>query len=315
MGWVIARRLGLAIPTLIGVTIIIFLLLNVLPGDPLAGLLDPSSGATAEDRERLAEELGLNDPLPVRYVEWMGGVLQLDFGYSPFRQREVAGLIASAWMNTLILAAAAAAIGVTAGVGLGTLAALNRGGWVDRIVSAISVTGISIPNYWVAILFIIIFSATLNWLPASGMHGSEGGFIDFLKHLIMPAVSLALVTIGMTARMTRASLMQTFGEDFVSTLRAKGLRERKVLLHVTKNAAAPILTVAGLQVGFLLGGSVLVETIFSWPGLGQLMVTAISARDLQVVQAAVLVIAVGFVLINLIVDIVQALIDPRLRNA
>jgi peptide/nickel transport system permease protein len=248
-------------------------------------------------------------------VNWVADAAQGDLGYSPFRRREVVDLIAAAWMNTLVLALSAAAIGLTLGITLGTLAAVNRGKWIERVVSIISVTGISVPSYWVSILLIIVFSANLKVLPSSGMHGPEGGTIDFLKHLIMPAFALSLVTIGVTARMTRASLMQTFGDDFVATLRAKGLREWQVLLHVAKNASGPILTVAGLQVGFLLGGSVLVETIFSWPGLGQLIYTAISARDLKVIQAAVLFVALGFVLINLTVDVIQALLDPRLRKA
>jgi peptide/nickel transport system permease protein len=175
--------------------------------------------------------------------------------------------------------------------------------------------GLSVPNYWLAILLIILFSATLQWLPAAGMYGSEGTLLDLVKHLVMPALATSAVTVGLTARMTRASLIETFGEDFVLLLRAKGLTEGQILRHVAKNAAPPILTVAGLQVGFLLGGSVLVETIFSWPGLGQLIFQAISARDLRLIQAAVLVIAVTFVLVNLAIDVLQTLVNPRLRRA
>lgn len=313
MGLLIARRLGMAVPTLLGVTAIIFLLMSVLPGDPLAGLL--SQEATPEDRARLEESLGLDKPLPIRYVTWLGDIAQGDFGYSPYRRRDVAELLGTAFKNTLRLALPAAALGVTLGVALGAAAAANRGRLIDRAVSIIAMGGISVPSYWVAILLIIVFSANLRWLPAGGMSGQEGGLLDAVKHLIMPAVASAFVSIGQTARMMRASLVETYGQDFVDTLRAKGLSSRQILFHVGKNALSPVLTVIGLQVGFLLGGSVLIETIFSWPGLGQLIFQAIAARDFKVIQAGIVVIATTFVLMNLTVDLLQMLVDPRLRKA
>ncbi|MCC6236989.1 MAG: ABC transporter permease [Dehalococcoidia bacterium] len=313
MGLLIARRLGMAVPTLLGVTAIIFLLMSVLPGDPLAGLL--SQEATAEDRARLEASLGLDRPLPVRYVTWLGDIAQGDFGYSPYRRRDVAELLGTAFKNTLRLALPAAALGVTFGVALGAAAAANRGRAIDRAVSMIAMGGISVPSYWIAILLIIVFSANLRWLPAGGMGGQEGGVIDAVKHLIMPAVASAFVSVGQTARMMRASLVETYGQDFVDTLRAKGLNSRQILFHVGKNALSPVLTVIGLQVGFLLGGSVLIETIFSWPGLGQLIFQAIAARDFKVIQAGIVVIATTFVLMNLTVDLLQMLVDPRLRKA
>jgi peptide/nickel transport system permease protein len=213
------------------------------------------------------------------------------------------------------LGLAAAALGIGTGVTLGALAAVMRGRVIDRLVSMLAMTGISIPSYWVAILLIIIFSATLKWLPAGGIPSANGsGFLDYVQHVAMPAFASAFVSIGVTARMTRASLLETYSMDFVDLLRAKGLRSWQVLWHVAKTAASPVLTVAGLQVGFLLGGSVLVETIFSWPGLGQLIFQAIAARDFKVLQAGVLVVAVTFVLMNLLVDVLQLLIDPRLRK-
>jgi peptide/nickel transport system permease protein len=307
------RRVSMAVPSLLGVSVVIFLLLNVLPGDPLAGLLAPD--ATQADRAELARRLGLAEPLPVQYVNWLSGVVQGDLGYSFSRRRPIAELIGTALVNTTILAAAAAAIGLTTGIALGTLAALTRGRWVDRVVSILAMSGLSVPNYWLAILLIIVFSATLRWLPAAGMYGPDGGLVDLLNHLLMPALAASAVTVGLTARMTRASLIETFGEDFVLLLRAKGLTGGQILRHVAKNAAPPILTVAGLQVGFLLGGSVLVETIFSWPGLGQLIFQSIASRDLRVIQAAVLVIAVTFVSINLVIDLLQTVLNPRLRRA
>jgi peptide/nickel transport system permease protein len=308
----ILRRLGMGLLTVVGVSILIFLLLSVLPGDPLAGLLPEN--AQPEDREALAETLGLNRPLPLRYVSWVGDLARGDLGYSPFRRRNVADLIAAAWQNTAVLALASAAVGLGLGVLAGTTAAVFQGRWPDRVISTLALSGLSVPSYWVAILLIIVMSAELKLLPASGMHGSDGGTADFLSHLLMPLVAGSLVTMGVTARVARASVVETFRADFVDLLRAKGLRWWQVLLHVIKNAASPVLTTSGLQVGNLLGGAVLIE-IFSWPGMGQLIYTAISARDLRVVQGATLVIAVTFVLLNVLVDLFQMIVDPRQRRA
>ncbi len=308
----IGKRLLQSIPTLFGVSLVIFVLLYVLPGDPLAGLLAPD--ATQKDRDELAERMGLNDPAPVRYVSWVNDVLHGQLGYSFSRKRDVSTLIGRAFRNTAKLAAAAAVVGVTLGMTLGTLAALTNGRWLDRAISMIAVVGLSVPQFWLAILLIILFSANLRWLPASGMNSQDGGAVDTIKHLIMPAIAASLVTVGNITRMTRASLLQMYGEDFVMTLRAKGLHGWQILLHALKNAAPPVMTVAGLQVGFLLGGSVLVETIFSWPGMGQLIYQAISSRDLRVIQATVLVIAVTFVIVNLFVDVLQTVVNPRLRR-
>jgi peptide/nickel transport system permease protein len=308
----IGKRLLMGVPTLIGVSIVIFLLLNVLPGDPLAGLLAPDS--TQQDRDALAEAMGLNDPLPVRYVSWVSDLAHGDLGYSFSRRRDEVDILFTALKNTAILAAAAATIGITLGITLGTLAALVNGRWGDRAISMIAVVGLSIPQFWLAILLIIVFSANLRWLPASGMNEPNGTFFTSLKFLIMPATAAAMVSVGNITRMTRASLLQTYGEDFVMTLRAKGLHGRQIWLHAIKNAAPPIMTVAGLQVGFLLGGAVLVETIFSWPGMGQMIFQAIASRDLRLIQAAVLVLAVTFIVVNIVVDILQTIVNPRLRR-
>jgi peptide/nickel transport system permease protein len=309
----VLRRLGMGVLTVFGVTIVIFLLLSVLPGDPLAGLLPEN--AQPKDRQALAEQLGLDRPLPVRYVSWLGDVARGNLGYSPFRRRDVADLIAAAWQNTAILAAGSAVVGLGLGIIAGTTAAVFHGRWPDRLISTLALSGLSVPSYFVAILLVILFSAELKLLPASGMHGSEGDAFDFLSHLAMPLLSGSLVTLGVTARVARASVVETFGADFVELLRAKGLRSYQVLPHVIKNAASPVLTTSGLQVGNLLGGAVLIETIFSWPGIGALIYTAISARDLRVVQGATVVIAVTFVLLNVLVDLLQMVVDPRQRRA
>lgn len=307
------RRLGMAIPTLLGVSLLIWLLLSILPGDPLASLLAPD--ATPEDRANLERELGLDQPLPIRYVQWMGDVVTGDFGYSAFRRRDVSDLISNAWGNTAILAGVSAVFGLTLGVAAGTVAGVYRGSWVDRAVTGAAIVGLSVPSFWIAILLLIIFSAQLQWLPAGGIGKLSEGLIEYSKHLIMPVIAGSLITIAITARVARASIVETFQAEFVDLLRAKGLKEWQVLLHVGKNAISPVLTTSGLQVGYLLGGSVLIETIFSWPGLGQLVFTAITARDLLVVQATTLVIAVMFVLLNLSVDLLQATFDPRMKRA
>lgn len=310
----IGRRLLQAVPTMLGVTIIIWLLLSILPGDPLAGLLPQD--ATPQDRIELEQRLGLDDPLVIRYGQWLGDVSTGDFGYSPFRRREVSSLLTDAWANTAILAGVSAVFGLGAGLVSGTLAGVYRGRFTDRIVSGGSMVGVSVPSFWVAILMLIVLSAQLQWLPAGGIGElSEDGLWGYARYLIMPVIAGSLITVAITARVTRASIVESYQADSVDMLRAKGLSERQVLQHVAKNALAPVLTTSGLQVGYLLGGSVLIETIFSWPGLGQLVFNAITARDLAVVQAATLVVAVTFVALNLLVDILQAVVDPRVKRA
>lgn len=309
----LAIRLAQAIPTLLGVTLLIWLLLSILPGDPLAGLLPQD--ATPADREALETRLGLDRPLPVRYISWLGDVAQGEFGYSPFRRREVSELLSDAWTNTAILASVSAVFGLGLGLTAGVVAGVYRGRFVDRALSGVSMVGLSVPSFWLAILMLIVFSAQLQWLPAGGVGDLEDGLGTYLRHLIMPVIAGSLITVAITARVTRASIVETYQADFVDTLRAKGLSEFEVLRHVGKNALAPVLTTSGLQVGYLLGGSVLIETIFSWPGLGQLVFNAITARDLVIVQSATVVIAVTFVVLNLLVDIAQALVDPRVKRA
>ncbi len=308
----VLRRLGMALPTLLGVTLVIWLLLSLLPGDPLAFLLP--ADATAVDRAKLATELGLDRPLPVRYVYWLFDVIRGEFGFSPFRHRDISELIQNAWKNTALLASFSAVFGLVTGITLGTLAGVYRGSAVDRFVTGFAIVGLSVPSFWVAILLLIVFSAQLRLLPAGGLSNWAEGPGHFFSHLAMPVLSGSMVSIAITARVTRASIAETFRAEFVDTLRAKGLREYQVLMHVAKNAVSPVLTTAGLQMGFLLGGSVLIETIFSWPGLGQLVFNAIAARDLRVVQATTVLIAVTFVLLNLFVDVLQMTFDPRQKR-
>jgi peptide/nickel transport system permease protein len=216
-----------------------------------------------------------------------------------------------------MLALAAACLGFALGSTLGSLAAFSRGRWPDKVCSAAAITGVSLPHYWVAILLIIIFSVELNWLPAMGMHstGSEAsGWGEIARHMILPTIALALIPMGVITRMARASVLEILSQEFVMTLRAKGLWSRTITRHIVKNAAPPVLTLMGLQFGYLLGGSVLVETVFSWPGSGYLLNLAIFQRDFPVLQGTILVLASFFVMLNLVVDIVQSLVDPRIRR-
>jgi peptide/nickel transport system permease protein len=302
----------MAIPILLGVTVIIFLLMTVLPGDPAQAFL--AADATPAERAAVRHELGLDRALPVRYAAWIGDFVKGDMGWSPFRRRDVSSLLAQAWVNTAILASFSAATGLAGGMTFGIIAARRRGKLADRIISFFTLVGLSVPSFFVAIVMLIIFSANLGWLPSAGTGRGEGPLV-FFQHLLMPMIAGSLGTLAVTSRVTRASIVETYGADFVQTLRAKGLKGGQILRHVFKNAISPVMTTSGLQIGNLLGGAVLIETIFRWPGIGTLVYGAITARDLLVVQGATLVIALTFVLMNLLVDLGQATIDPRLRRA
>lgn len=310
------RRLAMAVLILIGVSVVIFLLMNVLPGDPVATLLGPD--ASNADRLALRHSLGLDKPLRTQYIDWLGRTLTGNLGYSQYRRAEVLSLINAAWVNTAILAGFSALFGLVAGVALGFVAGVRRGKIVDKVISTLGMAGLSIPSFFVAIILLTFFAARWRWLPAGGTSLSgagHGGLGEFIRHLIMPVVAGSLVTLAITSRVTRASIGETYQADFVETLRAKGLTGTQILRHVFKNALSPVLTTSGLQIGYLLGGSVLIETIFQWPGIGLLLYNAIEARDLVVVEGTTLVIAGTFVLINLLVDLLQAVIDPRQRYA
>jgi peptide/nickel transport system permease protein len=238
MSRIIGRRIALAVPALFGVTILVFLLMQVLPGDPAAGMLSP--GATPHARAILHHQLGLDQPLPVRYVKWLGKATHGDLGYSLQRRRSVGSLLKQAWWNTALLALVTALFGLISGAVLGIIAAIHRGKWIDRLVSTVTLAGLSVPSFWLAILLLIVFSAQLKMLPTSGT-GTSGGLLQFGRHLIMPVLAGGLVTQGITARVTRASMVEAYESDFVGTLRAKGLKSYQVLWHVFKNSLSPIL--------------------------------------------------------------------------
>jgi peptide/nickel transport system permease protein len=289
--------------------------MHLAPGDPISAMLPPD--APQEVVQMIRQQMGFDKPLPVQYWLWLTRVVQGDLGRSIATRRPVIEDIRSALGNTFILAFAAACLGFTLGSTLGSLAAFSRGRWLDKVSSAAAITGVSLPHYWVAILLIIIFSVELNWLPAMGMQGTgaeSSGWGEIARHMILPTIALSLIPMGVITRMVRASVLEILSQDFVLTLRAKGLWSRTVTRHVVKNAAPPVLTLMGLQFGYLLGGSVLVETVFSWPGSGYLLNLAIFQRDFPVLQGTILVLASFFVILNLVVDIAQSFVDPRIRR-
>ena len=310
----LVRRLLLLVPVLMGVSVIVFLVLHLAPGDPAEIML--GSQATQEDRLRLRADLGLDDPLHVQYARWLGHVVRGDLGRSLWMRRPVLGEVVVRLKATLILTATALVLSSVGGIALGLLSATRPNSWLDRTSAVASLFGASMPVFWLGIVLMVIFSLTLGWLPASGMYAPYGGgdLADLARHLVLPALTLAAASVTIVARLTRSAMLEVLGQDYIRTARAKGLVERRVVVrHALKNALVPIVTVIGVQAGYLLGGAVLTETVFAWPGVGTLMVQGILARDIPLVQGCVLVVALTFVLVNLFVDLLYAWLDPRIR--
>ncbi len=302
MSWFILRRVLLAIPTLFGVLVVAFLLLYVAPGDPVEAML--GERADSATIVRLREQMHLNDPLPVRFGHYVASVATGDLGRSYITNRPITEDIKERFPKTLQLAGAAMLLAIVIGISLGVLSARRPGGLVDRFALGLAYLGISFPVYWVGLLLILLFAVTVHWLPPSG-YGS-------LKFLALPALTLGMRSIAFLARMTRSSMLEAMSADFVRTARAKGLSEWVVTLkHALRNALIPVITVIGLDFGAYLTGSILTETIFSWPGLGRYVVNAISRRDLPAIQGAVLFLSTVFVVVNLITDLAYAKADPR----
>jgi peptide/nickel transport system permease protein len=313
----IVRRILYAAPVALGVALLVFLLVHIAPGDPISAILPPD--APQELVTKLKAYYGFDKPLPVQFLRWLFVVMQGDFGTSIASGRPVADIIGRSLVNTLILAASASIVAFSLASVLGTLAAYARRPIVDRLITAISITGVSVPHYWLAMVLVIVFSVGLGWLPPMGIgpDGAGGWRLDLphLAHMVLPTIALSVIPLGIATRSIRATMRETLNQEFVTALRAKGLRRRQVLGHVVKNAAPVCLAVMGLQLGNLIGGSILIETVFSWPGTGFLLNSAIFARDLPVLQGTTLVLAMFFVGLNLMVDMVQTLIDPRIRRA
>lgn len=312
MGKYVFRRLLDLIPTLFVVATIVFIITRLIPGNPAAVMLGPT--ASVEDIEKLTAQLGLNDPYIVQFLNYLKGVIQGDLGMSLSYNQPVTSLIMERFPNTFILAMCALFIALIIGIPAGILAASKHNSLIDYTVMLISLIGVSMPIFWLGVMLVLYFSVNLGWLPATGMGNLEDGFIPFLKHLILPSIALATIPMATFARITRSSMLEVVSKEYIKTARSKGLKEYVVITkHAFKNALTPILTVLGMQISGLLGGAVLTETIFSWPGMGRLIVDAIEKRDFVVVQGTVLFIAIIFVLINLLVDILYKVVNPRVN--
>lgn len=290
--------------TLLGVSIVIFMIIHLVPGDPARLIV--GTEATEADVRNIRRQLGLNAPLPVQYLRYLDALAKGDLGRSLRNRQPVTALLRARLPNTLTLAGASLAVTLVIGVGIGMLAAIRRGTAFDTASMVFALIGVSMPGFWLGLMLIFLFAVRLGWLPTSGAGG--------IKHLILPAVTLGVGNAAIIARLTRANLLEVLHQEYVRTARAKGLRPRSVLIgHAMRNAIIPTLTVLGLQWGTLLAGSVVIETVFAWPGVGRLLVDSVAVRDYPVIQACVLLFALVFMLTNLLVDVAYALLDPRIR--
>jgi peptide/nickel transport system permease protein len=310
----IIRRLLQLLPTLFTASILIFLIITLAPGDPAAIRL--GTEATPEQVEQERERLGLNSPLPVRYLIWLGDVFTLNLGNSLYTNRPVTQLIAEAFPKTAQLSLTALAVSLLIGLPLGIWAALQRDRVPDTLITGFSSLGLAIPSFWLGILLILLFSVQLRWLPPSGAGPADLGFPANYRYLIMPVITIAVSNLAVFSRFMRSALIDVMAEDFVRTARAKGLRERAVIVgHALKNALIPIVTIVGIQFGILLGGAVVTESVFAYPGIGRLTVTAILNRDYPVVQATLMLVVLIFLVANTVVDLLYGYLDPRVRMA
>jgi peptide/nickel transport system permease protein len=311
------KRMLYVIPVAFGVSFVCFLLVHIAPGDPLSSVLPPD--ASAQMVEEMRHIYGFDRPLPIQFGLWLVKALRGDLGTSIATGRPVLDEVMGAVGNTFALAMVATVIGFTFGCSLGFVAGYFRGSWLDRLASFVAVVGVSVPHYWLGIVLVIIFSVELGWLPAigAGPSGSSGSSLDWehFRYMILPAVTMSFIPMGIISRTVRALVAEILSQEYITALRAKGLMDAGIFAHVVRNAAPTALAVMGLQLGYLLGGSILIETVFSWPGTGLLLGNAIFQRDLPLLQGTILVLAMFFVVLNLLVDIIQALLDPRVQRA
>jgi peptide/nickel transport system permease protein len=311
------RRILYTLPIMAGVALVCFALVHLAPGDPLVSILPPD--ASQELQQQLKTLYGFDRSLPEQFASWIWRALQGDLGTSIATSRPVAGEVIKAVGNTLRLAVVATLIGFFFGCLFGFVAGYFRNSIVDRAASLLSVLGVSVPHYWLGMVLVIVFAAQLNWLPATGAGpGGSGDWAwnwEHVRHLLLPAVTMSVIPMGIVARTVRALVAEILAQEFVVGLRAKGLTHFGVFRHVVKNAAPTALAVMGLQLGYLLGGSILIETVFAWPGTGFLLNSAIFQRDLPLLQGTILVLAMFFVVLNVAVDVVQTLLDPRIARS
>ncbi|WP_055047687.1 ABC transporter permease subunit [Devosia sp. A16] len=329
----ILQKLALIVPTVVGITIASFAFIRLLPGDPILAMAG-QHGVTPERYEILKEQFGYNLPIWQQYFNYVAGILQGNFGISLATKRPVIDEFLTLFPATVELALFAMLIAVALGIPAGIFAAIKRGSWFDQITMGVALTGYSMPIFWWGLLLIIFFSGYLGWTPVSGrialnfffqrvtgfmlidslIAGKPDAFVSALRHLILPAIVLGTIPLAVIARQTRSAMLEVLGEDYVRTARAKGLEPRRVVgVHAFRNALIPVVTTIGLQVGLLMAGAILTETIFSWPGIGKWMIDSISKRDYVSVQSGLLLIALIVMAVNLIVDILYAVINPRIR--
>ncbi|MFN8664265.1 MAG: ABC transporter permease [Thermomicrobiales bacterium] len=311
----VARRLLGAIPVLLGVSIVVFLCMQLVPGDIAKALLGPL--ATEETVAEFRHYLGLDQPIPVQYVHWLGRALQGDLGRSFSNNMLVADLLQERLRNSAILLAGSLIIAIPLGIGVGLISAIRSGTVFDRAAMGATLVAANIPTFVFGLGLVIIFAVQLRWFPVQGMYDmrGEGGRFDLLKHLVLPALTTAIPPAAIIARLVRSTMLETTNQEYIKAARANGLPERTVTMrYALRNAMPPIVTITGLQIGFLLGGAVFTEYIFAWPGIGDAIYKGILARDIAVVQGAVLVVAVWFVLVNLVVDVINLALDPRSRG-
>jgi len=301
----IGRRLLLLVPTVLGVLTLVFFLVHLIPGDPVEVMLGET--ASRADLSQLRADLGLDRPLAEQYARFLGGLARGDLGRSFFYRKPVLAVIGAALPATALLAAAALAVALLIALPVGILAAVRRNRLTDRLALVGSLVGVSMPNFWLGPMLIILFSFRLGWLPVSGREGAAS--------LVLPALTLGMALAAILVRMTRASMLDVLGEDYLRTARAKGVGERTVIVrHALRNALLPVVTIVGLQFGALLSGAVITENVFAWPGVGTLLIQAITARDYPLVQGCVLVISLCYVAVNFLTDLLYSVIDPRVRS-
>jgi peptide/nickel transport system permease protein len=311
------QRVAYTLPIMLGVSVVCFALVHLAPGDPLVSILPPD--ASAELQAKLRQLYGFDRSYPEQFLAWATRALQGDLGTSIASGRPVAQEVFKAVGNTLRLAVFATVIGFLLGCLFGFVAGYFQNSWLDRLASMLSVLGVSVPHYWLGMVLVIVFSTQLMWLPPGGAGpGGSGDWqwnAEHMRHLVLPGITMSVIPMGIVARTVRALVGDILSQEFVVGLRAKGLTDMGVFLHVVKNAAPTALAVMGLQLGYLLGGSILIETVFSWPGTGFLLNSAIFQRDLPLLQGTILVLATFFVALNLLIDLIQPLLDPRIARS
>jgi peptide/nickel transport system permease protein len=316
MGGYLLKRLLMLPPVLLGVTVIVFLVMALIPGDPAMAIL--GTYATPENLAQVRLELGLNHPLPIRYLFWLNAVLHGNLGWSYILHKPVLDEVMARLGPTMLLAGASLVLCALVGIPLGIIAAVRQNAWEDKLITVTVLVGVSTPSFWLGMLLILWFAVRLQWLPDGGMYDlfGDGGIVDLLTHLALPAITLAAVPAAVLVRLTRTAMLEVMRQDYVRTARAKGVRESRVILrHVFGNALVGVIPILGIEAGYVLGGAVYVETVFQWPGIGQMLVNAISTRDILLVQGGVLVVATAYIVINLLTDIAQALLDRRIQTS